>query len=956
MSEFTWIPFYKELADKLLAYRDRQGELISILKELKDQRLPIISLVDKDKKGKEIPLKEIDPFTFFASFNRKATDQNRQAILTRIKQQLQLQAEVPADFAGIPIMDPRKSRFFGWESERKIDDIPALWVFAEAIVQNAPESVDPRLFNRCLEVACVSVTNLTMGMYWMRPDIYLALDSRNRKLLDEREIDHEVSDWATYIQFLKAARQSVPEMPYEFSYVAYAGAPDAKYWVFQGNPQHYDVVGALKDDAVKTWGANQHKKDIHPNDRVIIWATGEVAGCYALATVTSEVRTITEDSKEAAYRKQPIGNSAMDGVTLRIDTNLWDTPVLKENITGQPVFRDFPAGRQGTNLAATKAHYEGILALVRGRTEMRYWLYAPGRDAKYWDECWQNSIMLYGADEISDLSAFTNKAEIEKAFKTAKKLKHRPTNDARGAWDFSHVLSPGDIVIAKRGSRQFVGYGIVSGPYRYEAERTIYRNIRPVRWVKKGIWEKARGGPIVQKALTDITKYPEYVQELRKLIGIEDTDPGNGVPLALNTILYGPPGTGKTYTLRNEYMINRFTERAAVVSRDEFAAELVSDLAWWQVITMVMLDLKASNVSGILAHPLMQARIRRANNQTPRAAVWAHLQIHTKTDCTEVKYAKRYEPLLFSKDANSVWSIDVKLATEEAADLVETLERYRSYAPGQGGVIKRYEFTTFHQSYSYEDFVEGIKPVMSEEVAETLAYEVKAGIFKTMVKRALADPSHDYALLIDEINRGNVASIFGELITLIEEDKRLGAPNELRARLPYSREEFVVPRNLHIIGAMNTADRSVEALDTALRRRFTFVAIPPQPERIQQPANLDVDLQKLLGVINARIEKLLDKDHCIGHSYFMDIAKSNDPLAELRNIFSTKILPLMEEFFYGDPAKIGMVLGERFITRKDDAVEWAKGDWGMDEFEERQVYALRNPMTLKDEDFRAVYE
>ena len=154
-----------------------------------------------------------------------------------------------------------------------------------------------------------------------------------------------------------------------------------------------------------------------------------------------------------------------------------------------------------------------------------------------------------------------------------------------------------------------------------------------------------------------------------------------------------------------------------------------------------------------------------------------------------------------------------------------------------------------------------------------------------------------------------------------------------------------MPRNLYIIGAMNTADRSVEALDAALRRRFTFVAIPPQLERIQQPPNLDVDLRRLLGVINARIEKLLDKDHCIGHSYFMDMAESSNPLTELRTVFATKILPLMEETFYGDPAKIGMVLGERFVSRKDDAIEWAEGDWGMDEFEERHVYILKDPMT-----------
>ena len=225
-----------------------------------------------------------------------------------------------------------------------------------------------------------------------------------------------------------------------------------------------------------------------------------------------------------------------------------------------------------------------------------------------------------------------------------------------------------------------------------------------------------------------------------------------------------------------------------------------------------------------------------------------------------------------------------------------------------------------------------------------------------MVKQALDDPDHNYALLIDEINRGNVASIFGELISLIEYDKRKDKDNELKAQLPYSRQEFVVPGNLYIIGAMNTADRSVEALDTALRRRFTFVAVPPQPELIEQPNNLAVDLRSLIKKINIRIEKLLDKDHCIGHSYFMGIIRSKNPFEELRSIFAKKILPLLEEYFYGDPAKIGMVLGERFVTRKDVTNELAAGDWGIEDFEERRVYALEDPLKLGIEDFRTIYE
>jgi 5-methylcytosine-specific restriction endonuclease McrBC GTP-binding regulatory subunit McrB len=145
------------------------------------------------------------------------------------------------------------------------------------------------------------------------------------------------------------------------------------------------------------------------------------------------------------------------------------------------------------------------------------------------------------------------------------------------------------------------------------------------------------------------------------------------------------------------------------------------------------------------------------------------LQRHTKLDCPNVKFEKRDEPQIFWKDENATWSVDRPLVDEQLPELVAKFKTYQEFKPVQTE-IKRYDYVTFHQSYCYEDFVEGIKPVMSEEDAAALAYEIKPGIFKNMVTMALNDPNHKYALLIDEINRGNVASIFGELIALIEED------------------------------------------------------------------------------------------------------------------------------------------------------------------------------------------
>lgn len=211
-----------------------------------------------------------------------------------------------------------------------------------------------------------------------------------------------------------------------------------------------------------------------------------------------------------------------------------------------------------------------------------------------------------------------------------------------------------------------------------------------------------------------------------------------------------------------------------------------------------------------------------------------------------------------------------------------------------------------------------------------------------------------YVLVIDEINRGNIAGIFGELITLIETDKRAGAGEGAPATLPYSKLPFTVPPNLYIIGTMNTADRSVEALDTALRRRFSFVEMQAKVDKIEPAEGLDVDLRKLLTAINGRLERLLDKDHHIGHSYFMSIEAAEDPERELRRVFKNKVLPLLEEYFYGDPRKVGAVLGKAWVKpRPKGGPELIKG-FGLDDAA-KEVFDVADPMKVLLEDFRSIY-
>lgn len=225
-------------------------------------------------------------------------------------------------------------------------------------------------------------------------------------------------------------------------------------------------------------------------------------------------------------------------------------------------------------------------------------------------------------------------------------------------------------------------------------------------------------------------------------------------------------------------------------------------------------------------------------------------------------------------------------------------------------------FVTFHQSFSYEDFVEGIKAQTIHDTSDAsvsrISYNIVDGLFKQFCHEALlATELEPYVLIIDEINRGNISNIFGELITLIEPSKRRGAPEALSVQLPYSREHFSVPNTLYIIGTMNTADRSLTGIDTALRRRFQFTEIDPEPELLDNVklCGTEVSAGDMLRIMNERIAILLDKDHCLGHAYFLPLC-DDCTLEKLRNIFRQNIIPLLQEYFFDDWQKIHWVLND----------------------------------------------
>ncbi|MBQ4645781.1 MAG: AAA family ATPase [Candidatus Gastranaerophilales bacterium] len=402
----------------------------------------------------------------------------------------------------------------------------------------------------------------------------------------------------------------------------------------------------------------------------------------------------------------------------------------------------------------------------------------------------------------------------------------------------------------------------------------------------------------------------------------------------LNQILYGPPGTGKTYHLK-DYIDEIIGKNPGLKSFDEAQKinEIVKNLYWYQTIALIMYlnDRKAKyKVKTIENHPIMRQYAPLKNSKNVYLTIITQLQIHTDINSSTVNYGAKTSPAIFNKTNDSEWYL-----TEDGIKYVEeNLSQQLEQLNSKDNIRNKkdfYKFITFHQSYSYEEFVEGIKPCIKddEEINSTISYEFAKGVFKEICQQANSDPKNKYLLIIDEINRGNISKIFGELITLIEEDKRV-VPNgewnfenteikeqQLLVTLPYTKKPFGVPKNLYIIGTMNTSDRSIASIDIALRRRFKFKEMMPQANLV---ANFGCDFRETFKALNKRIEILLDRDHQIGHSYFIEEKYKDSGISELKEIWYDSIIPLLNEYFYGDWEKLKLIvpdfIGESTIPKE----------------------------------------
>jgi DNA polymerase III delta prime subunit len=604
------------------------------------------------------------------------------------------------------------------------------------------------------------------------------------------------------------------------------------------------------------------------------------------------------------------------------------------------------------------------------------WFVRPGEKGRLWNEFKENNCIAIGWNNAKSYNIYQSLDSVKQDISRKQSGKQGGKNDANSIWYFYNDMKKDDVVVVTKSQKGVLGIGKITSDYidpdNSKNPKIEYRHIRFVDWLIVDNIENLSFN-IAPKTITQVNSFEKWDDIKIKYIKkdpkykeiLEDIQMGDGLgldvfewgdstnqsildnilPHSKNVILYGPPGTGKTYTVQQ--FIESFLDNqlSAPKSANDIKKEHLHNLKWYDIIALAIYLGKNEKVkvADLKNDELITFYYEIIKDRTSdvKSTIWSRLRRYSNPHSKLVIYDNKHDPFLFDRTEDHEWYL-----IPDGIDYVETnLSDIKDILEGKSASEKRIitdfcTFITFHQSYGYEDFIEGLKPEVNDG---NVLYNVKEGVFKEISEKARDDPENNYVLVIDEINRGNIAKIFGELITLIEDDKRCGKDKQgLSVELPYSKTEFSVPSNLYIIGTMNTADRSIALLDIALRRRFTFIEMMPDSSIIKFDVG-DVNIGSLLEGLNTMVSALIDRDHQIGHSYFCEIKKITDEEKakdKLRFVWYRKIIPLLQEYFYNDWEQLKLVLGDfvkenkaqqipalEYKSNKTYEIEYFDNDW-----------------------------
>ena len=855
---FTWKPIYSEIATKLLEFENDSGQLVAMMKQMEDAGLTVSKLMDQtDEDGQESLLAEIDPISFMGNFNRGTTDANRTAILKTLKSEWSLNSPLPNDYDGLPILNNMSSWLMPFGYQRSDDHVPKLWTFHRHCLEtNGYQQLDAELFDKCKALKKVGMAYLTMGMFWCRPDTWIALDNKNRTLAKELGVTARPRSGAEYVQWLDDLNAATQLSPADFSLKAHLGATGSTTSDFAAPFDRLfrddDHANQILDQFKHVLGNSLHADEDTDQLACTIGQTGESAAWLQLTYGPWVVFRYDRSGDDSMYhflwsskielkegmlgRLFEYGRSIEDAnyflasvseTDFHDKNGLYYSAFAEALIEAQEAFAEWDAsyGHLHTygliDLAVDENCRHQVLreGIDMPERSVDYWLFAPGMGARLWSECKELNIASMGWDDIGDLDVYDDKDAI--AEESAELFPNQgPKSVSSMLWEFANEMKAGDVVFAKKGLFKISGWGVVTGEYKYDEEREEHLHTLQIDWR-----------------------------------GDEEQDVTPGVQLAMKTL-------------------TRYTKKRAFLRH---MATCYSD------------------VVGLTDDPVMV--IPPDPPETP----------YTKTDALK----------------------DLFLPEEKVDQIVRLLRRKKNIvlqgAPGTGKTFiarrlaylllkakdeSRVPLVQFHHSTTYEDFIQGYRP------GDDAGFELKNGNFFDFVRRAQSEPNSDFVYVIDEINRGNLSKVFGELMMLIEPDKR--AP-EFAVPLTYasdSDDTFYVPSNVHLIGTMNTADRSLSLVDYALRRRFAFIELDPgfDSDVFEQvlvargaTSATVVEIRQRMGSLNKLIADdtaNLGRGYRIGHSFFVPDGNVTPNQEWMDEIIHFEVLPLIEEYWCDDVTQL----------------------------------------------------
>lgn len=604
------------------------------------------------------------------------------------------------------------------------------------------------------------------------------------------------------------------------------------------------------------------------------------------------------------------------------------------------------------------------------RSTVRVVKIAPGQQASEWADCIANSYICVGWDDVGDLDLFPTKEAFRETFREHYSYNGHEAQVSRKSnelWTLME-LEPGDRVVANKGVGEVLAVGTVNETgYKWRPERARFRHTLGVTWdtTAAGSIEPVRGW-----ATTTVSKVPAAL--FKVINGSSAAAPTVGLDRVYldleaalerrgQAVIYGPPGTGKTYTARRAavWLLDGGSGNAAASAMVEDDAEFdkretelstgrsqsrqmwfmvanPKEWRWAQLFTDQSVDYSIGrlkrNYPNVRAGDLI---VGYESSPTKRVVALARVTGEYDPDSppsaaltlepvAQVKEGVTYEEL--QADSILAGSEPARFRCQGTLFALTPVESDRLLAlmtdrdPAVAAVaapsIQRLTRVTFHPSYTYEDFIEGFRPVQTGNGGLELA--LTDGIFKRVCDAATADPGRRYVLLIDEINRGNIPKIFGELITLIENDKR-----GLTVHLPQSGQDFAVPSNVHLIGTMNTADRSIHLLDTALRRRFSFIELLPDSDLLEGATAGALRLDVFLDSLNEKIRRLVGREKQVGHAMFLRQGSPIDSAEAFAAVFRFELLPLLQEYFHDDYGQLAELLGSVIDVKTERVAQLA---------------------------------